>query len=88
MMYLIFIKQNNPNRFVKTGDSEIWNKKQNDIPTKTQWKKMWWNLCGSSTQIRLKLKLKKAPKDQNKADFRSSIQTKKNKKQINQEEYY
>ena len=39
--------------------------------------KMWWNLCGFSTQIRTQTKFKKAPKDQNKADFRSSIQTKK-----------
>jgi len=39
-------------------------------------------LCGFSTQIRTQTKIKNAPKDQNKADFRSSIQTKK-KQEIN-----
>jgi len=48
---------------------------------------MWWNLCGSNTQIWTQTKNKNAPKDQNNIDFRSSIQTK-NKKQLNQEEYY
>ena len=38
------------------------------------------------TNIRTQTKIKKAPKDQNTADSRSSIQTK-NKKQLNQEYY-
>jgi len=50
MTYLIFIKQNNQNRFVKTEDSEIWNQNRK-IYFKNTMELMWWNLCGSSTQI-------------------------------------
>jgi len=82
MTYLIFIKQNSQKRFVKTEDSEIWNQNRK-IYFKNTMELMWWNFCGSSTQIWTQTKKKNAPKDQNKTEFRLSTQTK-NKKQINQ----
>ena len=85
-MHLIFIKQNSQHRVMQTGDSENWKQKQNDIPTKTQWK--WCNgICVDLThKYELKLKLKST-----KGSKQSRFQIKhsnKNKKQINQEEYY
>ena len=75
MTYLIFIKQNSQNRFVKTKDSEIWNQNRK-IYFKNTMELMWWNLCRSSTQIWTQTKKKNAQEDQIKTEFRLGTQNK------------